>query len=650
MEPVSAPGPTKGILNICILIVNTQGNVTHATLFVILLFWRCEKKLYVEFSVSHPVNVIKGVFTASTVTPVRQKGKIRVQENKTPESLRQKSRLMRVPQEKEPGLEVVKLKKVPVKPPEPEKQVVTHKAEVTRHYDPDFPVHGLHNRDDQDVTTLGRTERVITAEEQTVVLGYCQVAERVVLKQEMEKESRTKPPKPQKEGEPERRHLDKKKIIQLSREEEQKASAKVKLLDKSEKPEELQKIRPKQFLTKPREPEKEAIIHEGDVTRHYETEVTAQSLQHREDGEVTMAGRSKRVLSPQEASELSHSKETEKLHPEDVKSRWTKPPKTEEPESDLTLKKIKILPKKEEEQEGVILKPFEKPQKAGTAEPKIKTETELTTSETELHEKPRVISMPNEEKTDKAPEEDKKKSVDTNVAAQISPHQTPIKLKEPQPGEDETSKTKQREEAAVPPKKPRPSGKKEAGKNLPQKNTDALKRGMELEKTASPRVVKEQVKEEKSFRPVEQQKKVPLKRTSTPKDDTHKLKELENIPISKKPSAEKVRPTPKTMSPRDPTDGVKKVPETASDPGRPSKVRLPLLKEVSPRAVQMKKVPTQPEEEVFQQETEEIDGDEEEEVWGWELVPLEDWGGEGMDGVVETPSTPGSKGGEVKAS
>lgn len=579
------------------------------------------------------MNVIKGVFTASTVTLVRQKGKICVQEKKTPESLTQRTRLMRVPQEKEPELEVVKLKKVPVKPPEPEKQVVTHKAEVTRHYDPDFTVHGLHDRDNQDKTTQGRTEQVITAEEQTVLLGYCQVAERVVVMVEMEKESRTRPPKPQKKGEPERHHLDKKKS-QLSREEEQKALAKLKLLDKSGKPEELQKIRPKQFLTKPREPEKEAIIHKGDVTRHYETEVTAQSLQQREDAEVTMVGRS--VLSAaQEASELSHSEETEKRHPEDVKSRWTKTPKTEEPESDLTLKKIKILSKKEEEQEGVILKPFER---ADTAEPpKIKTEPEVTTSETELHEKPRVISMLNEEKTGKAAEEEDKKSVDTNVPAQIPPQETPTP----------TSKTKQREEAAVPPKKPSPSGKKEAGEILPQKKTDALKRGMGLEKTASSRVVKEQVVEEKSLRPVEQLKKVQLKKTSTPKDDKPKPKELENIPIRKKPSAEKVRPTPKTMSARDPTDGVKEVPETSSDPERPGKVGLPLVKEVSPRAVQMKKVPTQPEEEVFQQETEEIYGYEEEEVWGWELVPPEDWRGEGMDGVVETPGTPGSKGGEV---
>lgn len=591
------------------------------------------------FSVSQPVNVIKDVFTALTVTFVRQKGKIRVQEKKTPESLQQKSRLMRLPQEKAPELEVVKMKKVPVKPPEPKKQVVTHTAEVTRHYDPDFTVHGLHNRDDLDITTLGRIEQVIIAEEQTVLLGYCQVAECVVVMEEMEKENRTRPPKPQKEGEPERHHLDKKKKKQLSREEEQEALAKLKLLGKSGKPEELQKIRPKQFLTEPGEPEKEAIIHKGDVTRHYDTEVTAQSLQHQEDGEVTLAG-NKRVLSAaQEASDLSHSKETEKLHPEDVNFRWTKPPKTEEPESDLTLKKIKILPKKE----GVI-------QKADIAEhPKIKTETELTTSEPELYEKPRVISMLNEEKTDKAREEGKKKSVDTNVA-QIPPQETPIKLKEPQPGEDEMSKTKQRREASVPPKKPSPPGKKEAGKNLPQQKTNALKRGMELEKTVLPRVVKEQVKEEKSLRPVEQLKKVQLKKTSTPKDDKPKLKELENIPISKKPTAEKIRPIPKTMSPRRPTDGVKKAPETASDPGTPSKMWLPMVKEVSPQAVHMKKVPTQPEEVMFQQETEEIDGDEEEEVWGWELVPPEDSGGEGMDGVVETPGTPGSKGGEVKAS
>lgn len=614
-------------------------NVKQTTLFVILLFTCCEKKQYVEFSVCQPVNVITGVCTASTVTLFRQKGQFCFPEKKTPESPKQKNRFMRVPQEREPELEVVKLKKVPAKPPEPEKQLVTHKAEVTRHYNPDFTVRGLHDRDDQDITTLGRTKQVITAEEQTVPLGYCQGAERVVVMKEMETEGRTRLPKPQKEEGLEGPHVDKKKRIQLSREEEQKALPKLKVLDKSGKPEELQKIKPKQFLTKPKEPEKEAITHKGDVTRHYETEVTAQRLQH--DGEV-MAGRSKGVFNDaQEASELS-------LHPEDEKSRLTKPPKTEEPESDLTLKKIGILPKKEEEQEGVILKPFEKPQKADPAEPsKTKTEslpkreTELTTSETQLREKPRPISILDEEKTGKTPEEEKKKSVDTNVPAQIQPQETPIKLKESQPREDETSETKQKEEASLPPKKPSPLGKKEAGKNLPQKQTNALKRGMELEKAALTRIVKEQVKEESSVRPVEQLKKVQLKKT--PKDDKPILKELENIPI-------KVRPTPKSMSPKDPPDTVKKVPDTASDPQRSSKVQLPSMKEVSPQAVQIKKVPTQPEEEVFQQDVEETDGDEEEEVWAWELVPPEDWGGEGNNKVVETPGTPGSKGGEVKAS
>lgn len=675
-----------------------------------------------EFPVCLHVNVIKGVFTASTtVAPVKKKGKIPVQEEKTPESPKQQSKFTRVPKGKEPEPEVIKLKKVPVKPQESEKQVVTHKAEVTRCCDPDLTVHGLHNREDREITTLGRTERIFTAEEETIPLSYFKEAERVVDVEKTEKDGWTRTPKAKKEDKPEVLNVEKKKITKLPKEDEQKESVKLKPFKKSGKPEEEpQKIKLKKVPTKPKEPEKEVITHKVEVTRHYDTELTVQKLHHREDREVKTAVRPERVFTAaQEASELGHMDEPEKLQAEDEKSRWIrnhKTPKEEEPEPDLTKMKIKILPKKEEEQEVVTLKPFEKPQKSDTDEPpKTKKETETKTEpehtpfkrpEMPLRDQPttaikhrkdedqqeflqrpkvdqvpkdeeptaadkRIISTPDnekehvvlkpftkvskpEEKPEKASEEEKKKPVDTKVPTQIPSDEAPKGLKEPQLRKDEmteTSKKGEREEPAVPPKKPSPSGKKEAEKKIPQKQTEALKKGIKLKKTPSPRVVKDKVEEEKSLRPVEQLKKVELKKTPTPKDDKPKL---ENVPIEKKQSAEKVKPKP--VSPKDSIEAVtlKKVPkkpstEEASGPEEPGKKRVPLVKEVSPGAVQMKKVPTQPEEEVLEEETEEIYGDEEEEAWGWELVPPEDWEGEGVDGAVETPGTPGSKRGEVKA-
>lgn len=708
---------------------------------------------YIEFPLCLYVNVIKSVFAASTtVPPLKQKGKIPVQEAKTPESPKLKSKFTRKAKETEPEPEVVKLKKVPVKPPEPEKQVVTHKAEVTRHHDPELTVHGLHDREDRDIITLGRTERVFTAEEETVQFGYFEEAEMVEVVQKTEKEGWTRTPKPQKEEEPDVANVDKKKITKLPKADEQKGSVKLKPFEKSGKPEEEpQKIKLKKVPTKPKEPEKEVITHKVEVTRHYDTELTVQKLRVREDQEVITLGRSERVFTAaEEASELGYMEEPEKLEAEDQKSRWTRSPKVqkeEEPEPDLTKKKIKKLPKKDEEQEVVTLKPFEKPKKPEAAEPpkaekegEAKTDTERTpfnrgetpqrdqpstaikhrededasvtspevtpdvshdqkeipqrkkvdqvpkdeepTATDKLRVKPKRISTTDEEKgqvvlkpftkadkpdekPDEASEVEKKKPLDTKVPSRTPRDETPIEPKEQQlrtaektvTPKKEEEKAQEKEEPAVQPKKPSPPGKKEAitqkesESEIPQKQTDILKKAIELKKTPSPRVGKDKVEEEKPLKPIEQLKKVELKKTPSPKPE-----EVARVPAEKKPSAEKIKRIPKTISPKDSAEAVtlKKVPkkpspEEPSKPDKPSKGRVPLLKEVSPGSVQMKKVPTQPEEEVFEAEAEETEGEEEEEAWGWELVPSEDWEGEGVEGALETPGFPGGKRGETKA-
>lgn len=689
--------------------------------------------------------------------PLKQKGKVPVHEAKTPESPKLKSKFTRIPKEKEPEPEVIKLKKVPVKPPEPEKQVVTHKAEVKRDQYPELRVHGLHDRADREIITLGRTERVFTAEEEMVLLGHFEEAERVAVVQKTEKEGWTRTPKPQKEEEPEEPSVVKEKITKLPKADEQKESVKLKPFEKSGKPEdELQKIKLKKVPTKPKEPEMEAITHRVDVTRHYDIDITVQKLQDREDREVITLGRTERVFTAdEEASELGSMEEPEKLESEDEKSRWIRTPKElkdEEPEPDLTKKKIKKLPKKEEEQEVVTLKPFEKPQKPETTEPpKAKKEAEARTDiertpfkrsempqrdqpsaaikyrkdedilltspevipdvsedQTEIpqkkkvdqvpkdeeptaadkpHGKVKVISTPDkekkqvvlkpvtkvakpEEKPEKTFEEEKRKPVDTRIPSQPPRDETPKELKEQQlrkvektaKPKKEDEKPQEKDEPTVPAKKPSPPGKKEmiqqkeAEKELPQKQTETLKKVIEVKKTPSPRVGKDKVGEEKPFNLIEQLKKLELKKTPSPKADKPKPKELEQVPIEKKPSAEKAKRIPRTVSPKDSIETVKlkKVPQKPSpeevqEPEKPGKGRVPLVKEISPGAVQMKKVPTQYEEEVTEEVAEEIEGEEEEEAWGWELVPREDWEGEGVDGALETPGMPGGKRGETRA-
>lgn len=718
------------------------------------MFERCESCVVahkmLNFCLSLHVMNVKYLLS-TTVPPLKQKGKVPVQEAKTPDSPKLKSKFTRIPKEKEPEPEVVKLKKIPVKAPEPEKQVVTHKAQVTRHHDIELTVHGLHDRDDREIITLGRTERVFTAEEETVQFGQFEKAERVEVIEKTEKESWTRTPKPQKEEESEAPPVEKKKITKLPKADEQKESVKLKPFDKSGKPEEEpQKIQLKKVPSKPKEPEKEVTTTKADVTRHYDTMQTAQKVQDREDREVATLGRTERsVTAAEEPSEVDSVEKPEKPEAEDEKSRWIrtpKAPKDEEPEPDLTKKKIKRLPRNEEEPEVVTLKPFEKAQKPESAEPQgaqkeggAKAQTEhipfkraekpkrdqpsaavkrtedegvptaslevipdVSKDQTEvpqkkktdklqkdgedlaadkLRGKPRTISTPDKEKEqvvlkplskDAKPEEKpeptheeekQRKPGDTKIPSRTPRDEIPKEPKEQQLKKVEKTETPKEEEVksevkepeTIPPKKPSPPEKKDIiqkkeDKEHAPKPTQVLKKGVEIKKTPSPRVGKDK-EEEKVPKPVEQLKKVELKKTPSPK-----AKEVEQVPVEKKPSAEKVKRTPKTVSPKDSIEAItlKKVPkkpspEVVSEAEKPGKGRVPLVKEVSPGAVQMKKVPTQPEEEVFEEEQEEIEGEEDEEAWGWELVPTEDWEGEGVDGALETPGMPGSKRGETKA-
>lgn len=656
----------------------------------------CCKNVYM-----YPIECYKRyTFTASTtVAPHEQKVKIPVQDDKGSESTQLKSKVGRLPKEKEQKLEVIKLKKVPVKPPVPEKEVFTHKADMTRHYNPDLMVHGFHDREDRDIMMLGKIERIFKAEEETVSLSYYEKAERFAVAEKTEAVGWTKPLKTQKE----------------KKDNEQKELVKLKPSEKSGKPEEEpQKIKLKKIPTKPKELEKDVVTHKVEVTKHYDTELTVQKLCDGEDREVLSVQRTEQIRT----AELGHMGAPEKIEAEDEKSKWIGTPRTpqgDEFEPDITKKKINILPKKEEKHERVTLKPFQEPQKPDTDEnpmaeiegeartnaehtPFMRTETPLRDQHTaatrhreeedflltcpkvtpdvskDLYEFPlgtnvpkegRVISSPDnekqhlvlkhfpEEKPDEAFEEEKKKPVDIKEFSPVPRDDAPKELKEPQLWSNEMTEEAQEEgteETTSPPRKPSLS-RKIAEKENPQKQTDSLKKTIELKKT--PSSSKEKVEEEKSYKPTEQLKKVELRKTLSPKVEKPKHKDLESIRVEKEPSAGKVKQFPKTASPDSEVVTLKIVPkkpsaEECSGAEKPSRERIPLGKEVSPRAVQMKKVPTQQEEVVFKEETEDITADEEEEAWGWELVPSEDWEGEGLDGAMETPGPPGSKQGEVK--
>lgn len=682
--------------------------------------------------------------------PLKQKGKIPVQETTTPES-KPKSKFTRIPREKEPEPEVVKLKKVPMKAPKPEVQVVTHQAEVTRHYDDELTVHRLHHRKDKEIITLARTSRVFTAEEETIQVGHLEEAKIIQDAQEPEKEGWTRTPKPQTEEEPGVPTVDKKKITKLPVADEQQESVKLKPFGKSPKlEEEPEKLKLKPVPAKPREQEKEVVSHKVEVTKHYDGELTVQRLRDRDDREVIQVQRTERVFTAAEdVSELGRMEKPELQEPEEEKSKWTRTPKgqkEDEPEPDLTKKKVKKLPKKDEDQEVVTLKPFEKPKKQEEGEPpkaqkeaQAKTDTERTpfkrgdvplkdrptaaskdkkdadapmttpdvtpatpdvsTTSQEIPQKKKDDRVPKDEepvvpdklkgerkgiptldkkkehvdlkpvsKTPKAPEEEKKKPVDAKVPSR-SPRDeiSPKDLKEEPPKKVEKSATPKRDDeklqeketSAVPAKKPSPADQKdkipgkEVEKVLPQKPTDALKKGAEPRKTLSPRAGKEETEEEKPMKHLEQLKKVELKKTPSPKTD--KPKEPEKIPVEKKPSADKVKriPTVKAVSPKDSIESVtlKKLPRkpSAEEPSEPAAGQIPLEKEISPRDVQMKRVTTQPEEEVFEEEFEGDEDNEDVEAWGWDLVPTEDWEGEVEEGALETPGMPGARRGELGA-
>lgn len=266
-----------------------------------------------------------------------------------------------------------------------------------------------------------------------------------------------------------------------------------------------------------------------------------------------------------------------------------------EPEEAKAPTKIKKIPLKEPEMESVKLKPISKPSKE-TAEPEKKQGDEKDNKP--VHELLRRHTSPEEIVKEPAAETKPKKTEISEASEQ--------KIEEP------------KEKEALP-------DSKKVSPVLAVKKPDQVPeepKPLQLKKGVVPKPQEE--KEEVVLKPLQDLKKVQLKKT----------------------------PSPKTVSPKESIEAVtlKKVPKKPS----PEEKKVPVVKEVSPGAVQLRKVATQPEEEVFEEEFPAADKEaeqEEDEAWGWELVPQEtdqDWEGEKEEGAVEVPGL--TRRGEMVAS
>lgn len=295
-------------------------------------------------------------------------------------------------------------------------------------------------------------------------------------------------------------------------------------------------------------------------------------------------------------------------------------------EPDTPFWKGKRIPKQDEEPEKVQLKPFKKKPSDGSPEVKDVPEPK------ERH--PLEISPP-------------------------SHVQKPELLKEPKLPQKEVEIPEKEVE-----KKPPGVPKEEEKKEFPKKVTPVKKEVTpKKEEVKKPLVIKkgslpkEAEKEEVIVKPIELTKKgLEPKKSPSPKVTQADLAPLEKKPsvgVAKKPLPEKVSPkesiesvilkkVPKKISPEE-----KKMEEISAEQGLEE---IPLIKELSPGAVELRKISTRMEEEAFEEEIAEIGDEEEDEAWGWELSPQDSYASEDTEyseeGALETAGIPGGRRGE----
>lgn len=345
------------------------------------------------------------------------------------------------------------------------------------------------------------------------------------------------------------------------------------------------------------------------------------------DRDITPFQKGERI--PKEETKVQEQQRKHEKAPPEEKKPQAKVPKPADkkkspetaPEETKALSEIKKIPTQEQEIESVRLKPIPVPSKVAE-EPEKKP---LQGKETKAVDDKKFHRRTPEEKPSEQEPVLKQKKAEISEAPEKKPEKIP---------EVETVPEEEKVRA-LPPSVKKPEKTSEEPKPLQVKKGVVSKLKVE--------------KEDVVLTPVEQLKKVQLKKTPSPK--LEKPKEAEPVSVEKIPGLDKLKKVAKTDTPKESAEAMKKIlkkplpeEEKITPPEKMDKEKIPIVKEVSPGAVQMKKIATQPEEEVFEEEfgAEEETIQEEEEVWGWELVPeesygSEDWEGEGEDGAVEVP-------------
>ncbi|KAG7233679.1 hypothetical protein INR49_006716 [Caranx melampygus] len=546
-----------------------------------------------------------------TETVLLKKGKVQLEEEGTFEipTLRKTTRVLREVEEEQ---EIIKLKKIPSVPTkEDEEEEKPQKVTMTTVYSVEEMVH-KEETFEMSVATRRPVEERKPREKADVVKKPDVIKPKEKAEAEAPKDAWTRQKPTPKDEKPEDK-VSIKKGSKAPKEEEpvppSAALKKVKKLPTDEVEPEVVKLKPFERPVKTEEvPEKEKKeMPERDTVTFQKGERIPMEVEPKEPPKKAEKATPEVPEEPAKVSKPADKKTTPEKEQEEVKAPT----------------KVKKIPTKEQEMESVKLKPFSRPSKEA-AEPEKKP--------AEVKDRKPAEDLPHRRiSPDEKPKE-------------REPVAKPKKPEMPEAPEKKLEKPKEGE--AVPVEKtvspvPIPVQKPEKAPEEPKP--------LLVKKGVTPKAKEE--KEEVALKPVEQLKKVELKKTPSPK--VEKLKEAEAVPVQRKTSVDKLKKVPKAVSPKDSIEAVtlKKVPkktppeeEKQAEPAKPTKGKVPLVKEISPGAVQMKKVATQPEEEVHEEEFEaEREAEqEEEETWGWEMVPREsygseDWEGEGEEGALEVP-------------
>ena len=336
----------------------------------------------------------------------------------------------------------------------------------------------------------------------------------------------------------------------------------------------------------------------------------------------------------------------DKKDKEFIDTQWDKTPRERETKEPGDHEKVKIVPTDKEEQ-SMAKKPVDKARKSSEQDlssdklqPKGKRIPTPEEDKESIKLKPFSKTSKGDDKDEKTPSkpEERKPTPPGKVLSRTPKDETPteasVKKYDSQEAQDKEPKKVEKAET-TPDEKPSPT------KPLAVKKVDKSPeegKPMQLKKAGPPSIASEE-KEGKPLKPVEHLKKgLELKKTPSPKVEKPKTKAVESIPAEKRPSGDISKRIPKQVSPKDSFEAVtlKKVPKKPSpqeettapvEPEKTGKAKIPMMKELSPQAVQLRKISTQLEEEVDEEEPE-VEEEEEDEAWGWELVPSESYGSE----------------------